>query len=200
MVRVKTPPQRSAPGRVRIIGGALRGSVLAVPDRPGLRPTPVRLRETLFNWLQPTLAGARCLDLFAGSGALGIEALSRGAACVCLVERDAALAAAIEANLERLRQGARTTVRAAEALALLAQAPPQAFDVAFLDPPFADDLWLVTVQRLEASGWLTPHALIYAEMPVGKPFPAPPTWIEQRAARAGEVRGVLYRRRGDPLS
>lgn len=188
------------PGRVRIIGGDLRGSVLSVPDRPGLRPTPGRLRETLFNWLQPHLAGAHCLDLFAGSGALGIEALSRGAGGVCLVERDAGLAAALRGNLQRLRQGEKSSVREADASSLLTAAALQSFDIVFVDPPFADDLWEQTASRLEQGDWLMPQAWIYMEMPVGAHPSVPPTWVLQREAKAGDVRSVLYRRCPDPLS
>src|SRR4051794_41546295 len=111
------PRANAAPGRVRIIGGSLRGSKLEVPHVPGLRPTPDRVRETLFNWLMPIIDGARCLDLFAGTGALGIEALSRGAAAVDFVETDAKLAQALRANLSRLKQEA--SVARADAAAFL---------------------------------------------------------------------------------
>src|SRR6478736_1604905 len=100
---------RPAFGSVRIIGGSLRRSRLEVPDAPGLRPTPDRVRETLFNWLMPVIEGARCLDLFAGTGALGIEALSRGAASVDFVESDPRLADLLRANLARLKQNARVS-------------------------------------------------------------------------------------------
>src|SRR5690606_15336453 len=129
--------RRAAPGRIRIIGGTLRGSRLDVPDRPGLRPTADRVRETLFNWLQPVLPGARCLDAFAGTGALGLEAASRGAASVLALERDPALATALRAAVQRL--GATTVeVHAADALAWLARPPDRRFDIVFLDPPFAE--------------------------------------------------------------
>src|SRR5574338_1690283 len=105
-VRMVTPRPHSAPGKLRIVGGTLRGSRIAVPDAPGLRPTPDRVRETLFNWLAPVIADAHCLDLFAGTGALGIEALSRGAAPVDFVEADARLADLLRANLVRLKQDA----------------------------------------------------------------------------------------------
>lgn len=201
MARVKKRrAQTGAAGRVRIIGGDLRGSVLAVPPCDGLRPTPNRVRETLFNWLQPRLAGARCLDLFAGSGALGIEALSRGAGHVCLVERDAGLAQALRANLERLRQGERARVHAGDALDLLAQAPPQAFDIVFIDPPFAQDLWPRVIERLHAGNWLTAQAWIYLEMPVDTRLETPPDWALHRETEAGEVRAQLYRRHSHPLS
>ncbi|HET7359537.1 MAG TPA: 16S rRNA (guanine(966)-N(2))-methyltransferase RsmD [Rhodanobacteraceae bacterium] len=189
------------PGQVRIIGGRLRGSKLAVPDRDGLRPTPGRVRETLFNWLQPVVAGAHCLDLFAGSGALGIEALSRGAAAVAFVERDPALAAALRANLARLRQGEAGSVRCADAMALLEESPPQPCDLVFLDPPFAADLWAAVAARLEQSAWLAAAAWIYVESPSAAVFQLPASWHLHRESRAGQVRHALYRRHaGDPLS
>jgi len=174
---------------MRIIAGSLRGSRLAVPDVPGLRPTPDRVRETLFNWLQPLLPGARCLDLYAGSGALGIEALSRGARSVCMVEREPALVAALRANLERLRQQAGTVVQAA-ALDYLARAP-QPFDVVFLDPPYAADAWSDTASALRS--WLAPQARIYVEYPADAPAPRLPAhWQALRSAHAGAVGYALY--------
>src|SRR4051812_44870457 len=121
----------NSPGKVRIIGGRLRGSRLDVVDAPGLRPPPDRARETLFNWLMPIIDGAQCLDLFAGTGALGIEALSRGAAAVDFVETDAKLVQALRANLSRLKQDA--TVARADAAAFLAGAQAR-YDIVFLDP------------------------------------------------------------------
>lgn len=182
------------PGRVRIGAGTLRGSVLAVPERPGLRPTPARIRETLFNWLQAWVPGSRCLDAFAGSGALGIEALSRGAAAACFVERDAGLAAALRANLARL--GAAGEVVHADALQWLRGTAPAAFDVVFLDPPFDADDWQEAMQRLEQGGWLAPQAFIHVEMPAARTLSAPPAWQVHRQGRAGDVAHVLYRRSG----
>ncbi len=183
---------RGMPGRVRIVAGMLRGSVLAVPEVPGLRPTPARVRETLFNWLRAIVPGASCLDMFAGSGALGIEALSRGAARVCFIERDRHLAAALRANLERLGQP--VDVHCGDALALLEHAPPAAMDVVFVDPPFARELWDAAAARLESRGWLAPRAWIYVEMPVGMAFAPPPTWELYRGTRAGNVACAVYRR------
>jgi 16S rRNA (guanine966-N2)-methyltransferase len=175
---------------VRIIAGSLRGSRLAVPDLPGLRPTPDRVRETLFNWLQPLLPGARCLDLYAGSGALGIEALSRGAQSVCMVEREPVLAAALRANLDRFKQPAGTVVQAA-ALDYLARAP-QPFDVVFLDPPYAADAWSAAARALQP--WLAPQARVYVEHPADLPVPRLPAhWQALRGARAGAVNYALYR-------
>ena len=133
---------------MRIVGGSLRGSRLEVPDLPGLRPTPDRVRETLFNWLAPVIDGARCLDLCAGTGALGIEALSRGAASVQFVERDRALAQALRDNLARLKvdggAGGRRSMRG-----LFCAARRRRYDLVFLDPPFALDLWSALARQLE---------------------------------------------------
>jgi 16S rRNA (guanine966-N2)-methyltransferase len=187
------------PGRIRIIGGALRNSRLEVPDLPGLRPTPERVRETLFNWLAPTIGGVRALDLCAGTGALGVEALSRGAAAVQFVERDARAARALRDNLVRLkaRGGA---VATADALAWLG-GEPRPFGLAFLDPPFALDLWTPLARRLEQGGWLADAALVYVESPRDTVPALPPNWQAQREGAAGEVRFALYRRAGGlPLS
>ncbi len=126
---------RPLPGQVRVIAGTLRGSKLPVADLPGLRPTGERARETLFNWLQGEVAGKRALDLFAGSGALGFEAASRGAASVVLVERDARQAASLRDSATRLHAEA-VVVECADALAWLARTPEPRFELAFLDPPF----------------------------------------------------------------
>lgn len=183
---------RAASGRVRIIGGHLRNSRLDVPDLPGLRPTPERVRETLFNWLAPVIAGANCLDLCAGTGALGIEALSRGAAGVQFVERDARVAQALRANLLRLKvEGGQ--VAAADAQAYL-QGPSQPFGLVFLDPPFALDLWTLLARRLEEGGWLTPSAWIYVESPRQADLSLPAPWVPHREGTAGDVRYALYRR------
>ena len=182
-----------APGKLRIIGGSLRNSRLAVPDVAGLRPTSDRVRETLFNWLMPVIDGARCLDLFAGTGALGVEALSRGAAWVDFVEHDRDLSRALEQNLLRLKQD-RAAVRAGDALQLLRREPARHYDVVFLDPPFAADLWNPAAQALEAHGWLKPHAWIYVEAPATAALALPPSWQLHRESAAGAVRFALYRR------
>lgn len=190
--RAPKPAAAAAPGKIRIIGGHLRNSRLNVPALPGLRPTPERVRETLFNWLAPWVEGARCLDLFAGTGALGLEALSRGAGEVVFVERDPDLATALRANLERLRQ-VHGQVLNLDGLAALARLTP-AFDLVFLDPPFDADLWSAAAQRLESGGLLKPHALIHVEAPAAAAPALPPGWQLHREGRAGDVRHVLYRR------
>jgi len=179
-------------GKVRIIGGRWRGTKLAVPDIKGLRPTSDRVRETLFNWLMPMLPGARVLDLFAGSGALGLEALSRGAASAVLVERDPAQAAALRATAARLSGGEAATIAQTDAQAWLGSQPAAAFDLAFLDPPFAAGLWdavLPGVARLvKPDGWL------YVEAPLDADYAMPSQWRMHREGRTREVRYALYRR------
>ncbi|HET6631319.1 MAG TPA: 16S rRNA (guanine(966)-N(2))-methyltransferase RsmD [Rhodanobacteraceae bacterium] len=184
------------PGRIRIIGGRLRGSRLAVPESAGLRPTPDRVRETLFNWLREVIDGARCLDLFAGSGAVGIEALSRGAAAVQFVEREAPIAGILRANLERLKvEGG--SVACADALDYL-RSPPQPFDLVFLDPPFALDLAPPCAEALERGGWLAPRAMIYVEQPAQRLPRLPPNWRPMRQGVAGALSYTLLQREAAP--
>lgn len=184
---------------VRIVGGGLRGSKLAVADLDGLRPTGDRVRETLFNWLAPFIDGARCLDLFAGTGALGIEAISRGAAHCTFVERDRVLAQALRGNLERLRIE-NGEVAEADALDWLARRS-DAFDIAFIDPPFARDLWKPATVALEQGGALRDGAFVYVESPLEASVATPANWSLHREGRAGAVRFALYRRTAaDPLS
>ena len=195
------PPahRNSAPGTVRIVAGSLRGSRLAVPAAAGLRPTPDRVRETLFNWLAPTIAGARCLDLYAGTGALGIEALSRGAAGCTFVERDRTLVRLLRENLARLHvEGA--GVIEEDAFDFL-DGTPTAVDLVFLDPPFAAAVWSEAAARLERGGWLQGDAFVYVEAAPEAAFAAPRNWALHREGRAGAVRYALYRRcASDPLS
>lgn len=180
-------------GQLRVIGGQWRGRRLSFPAWPGLRPTPDRVRETLFNWLAPVLPGARCLDLFAGSGALGIEALSRGAAEVQFVERQPPVARALRANLELLNaDGARLAV--ADALQWLRQ-PGAPFEIVWLDPPFAEGLLAPACAALEEGGWLSATAWIYLEMAVEEDSWAwPAAWRVWRDKTAGAVRYRLARR------
>ena len=151
---------RVATHAIRIIAGRWRGTRIAVAARAELRPTADRVRETLFNWLAPELAGARCLDLFAGTGALGFEALSRGAASCCLVERDALLIESMQGLKARL--GAhQADLQQADVLSWLRHAATP-YDIVFLDPPFHADLVPAVLSRL-ALGWLAPRALLYVE-------------------------------------
>ncbi|MDI9240694.1 16S rRNA (guanine(966)-N(2))-methyltransferase RsmD [Lysobacter sp. LF1] len=186
------PGASNVEGKVRLIGGRWRGTRLSVPDAPGLRPTSDRVRETLFNWLMPMLPGARVLDLFAGSGALGLEALSRGAASAVLVERDATLAAALRAVAARLPGGEAASVVQGDALSWLATQPEGAYDLAFVDPPFAAGMWEAVLPqvttRLRPDGWL------YVEAPHEAAFALPADWRLHREGRTREVRYALYRR------
>ena len=181
---------------LRIIGGEWRGRRIRFPAEGGIRPTPDRVRETLFNWLMAKVAGSRCLDLFAGSGALGLEALSRGAAHATFVERDRRNVAGLREITARLAPG-RSTVIEADALAWLA-GPGQAFDIVFLDPPFADGQLADAMRLLEARGWLGADAFIYLEMPAKAAAPALPAgWTMHRTGRAGAVGYHLARRQGE---
>jgi 16S rRNA (guanine966-N2)-methyltransferase len=184
---------RSVSHRVRIIGGLHRGRKLSFPDLPGLRPTGDRIRETLFNWLQPYIEGTRCLDLFAGSGALGLEAASRGAGEVVMLDR----APQVVRQLERHRQTlGLEQVRVLQADALIwldGDASP--FDLVFLDPPFADERLRAVCSKLELNGWLTSGARIYLEDDAGRAFDAlPEEWELVKEKRAGQVRyGLAFR-------
>jgi len=181
------------PHEVRVIGGVWKRSKLPVADRSGLRPTPDRVRVTLFNWLGQTLTGWRCLDAFAGSGALGFEAASRGAAEVVLLERDPVLVASLTATRQRLGAEA-VRIERADALHWLARAPAGSFDLVFLDPPFDSPLLapaLAAAARVAVVG-----GFVYAEGPA----PVDPLAIEQaalepwRAGRAGAVHFALLRK------
>ncbi len=181
-------------GEVRLIGGAYRGRKLPVADRPGLRPTPDRVRETLFNWLGQDLEGWRVLDAFAGSGALGFEAASRGAAEVLLLELDVALIASLRASRERL--GATTlTVERAEALRWMAGCAPQRFEAVLLDPPF--DAELGAVAAAAAARIVVPGGFVYLEGPAPL-AEAPAGLVLHRSLRAGAVHAQLFLA-ADPL-
>lgn len=177
------------PGSVRIIAGHLRGSKLPVPDRPGLRPTSDRVRETVFNWLQAKVPGASVLDLFAGTGALGLEAASRGAGSLVMVERDPGLAEALRGHVARFKLGAAQVVQA-DALAWLAGPPSARFDLVFMDPPFDGTLWEPAAQRLVP--WLAPGAWIYVETPARMQASWPAGWRLHREGQTREVRFTLF--------
>ncbi len=194
-----TPRRDAAPGHVRIIGGRWRGTRLPVADVDGLRPSSDRVRETLFNWLQPKLSGARVLDLFAGSGALGLEAMSRGAAEALLVERDPSLAENLRAIVTRLQADTQAHVLRADALTLLRTPLQGRFDVVFVDPPFDSDLAGPTLALLPP--WLAHDAWLYLERPLADGGIAVANlsaagWQPYREDQTREVRYALYRRSG----
>ncbi|HHJ16578.1 MAG TPA: 16S rRNA (guanine(966)-N(2))-methyltransferase RsmD [Gammaproteobacteria bacterium] len=179
--------------QVRIIAGQWRGRKLPFPDAQGLRPTADRIRETLFNWLTPVLHGAHCLDLFAGSGALGFEAASRGAAQVVMVDSARDVTAALQENAKRL-SASTLQIRQQEAAAYLATGPGP-FDVVFLDPPFnSPELLLQSIDGLSAPGRLAAGASIYIETPAASGEPVvPANWILEKQKKAGQVAYRLYR-------
>jgi len=195
----KKPREPATRGRneVRIVGGRWRGRRIRFPADASVRPSPDRVRETLFNWLAPAIRGARCLDLFAGSGVLGFEALSRGAAHAVLVDRDRAV-------VRHLRETARTLgaegaeVVAADAMDWLHRGRGP-FDVVFLDPPFDSGLLPSLLARLDQPGCLAPGAFVYVERPAREGPPALPAgWELHRSGKAGEVGYYLAVRRGPP--
>ncbi|MCP5230855.1 MAG: 16S rRNA (guanine(966)-N(2))-methyltransferase RsmD [Zoogloeaceae bacterium] len=175
------------PGSLRIIAGEWRGRRLPIPDRPGLRPTTDRVRETLFNWLQPILPGARCLDLFAGAGGLGFEAASRGAAEVILIEQDRAVAAHLRELAGTLRADG-VHIVASDALAWLRDTPPSAFDIVFVDPPFANPLAMPALDLLVERGWLHAAARVYLEQDASNDFVPGVAWTTLREQTAGQAR------------
>ncbi len=179
------------PGRLRIVAGNWRSRLLDIADVPGLRPTSERIRETLFNWLAPHIHGARCLDLFAGTGALGLEALSRGAAEVVFVETSKRALATLRHNVEILdARGA--TVVPASAFDFLERADAGDFDIVFLDPPFADRLLADACQQLQESGALAIGGLVYLEEQKARGMPELPAgWAVVKERTAGNVRYAL---------
>jgi len=174
-------------GEIRIIGGSCRGRRLQVPELPGLRPTPDRVRETLFNWLQGRVAGTRVLDLCAGSGALGLEALSRGAAWADLVEAAPQAAAALREATSRLNLATHAAVQPCTAEAFLCQHPPAPYDLVFVDPPYATRLLPTLLAALVRPGWLAAEAMVYFEHPAGEEVTLPAGLSRHRSARAGQV-------------
>jgi 16S rRNA (guanine966-N2)-methyltransferase len=171
---------------LRIIGGKWRGRKLRFPASAPIRPTPDRVRETLFNWLAAHVPGARCLDLFAGSGALGLEALSRGAAHVTFIERDPAAAQELRTRLTDW-DAPSALVKQMDALDFLKQ-KSEAFDIAFLDPPFDSDLLASAARLLNAGQSLAPGAFVYIEHPSREgTIPLPANWTRARTKQAGEV-------------
>ncbi len=183
-------PRTGPPHEVRLIGGQWKRSKLPVADKPGLRPTPDRVRETLFNWLGQDLTGWRCLDAFAGSGALGFEAGSRGAAEVVMVERDGDLVRSLRASQARLKASA-LRIEPADALAWMGRCAPNRFELVLLDPPF--DAGLGPRALAAAAPLVVPGGYLYVE--AGEPLAEVPLGFELwRSGRAGQVAFHLLRR------
>ncbi len=182
---------KSQAGRLRIVAGNWRSRLLDIADVDGLRPTGERIRETLFNWLAPTIGGARCLDLFAGTGALGLEALSRGASDVVFVEQSAIAARQLRTNIDLL-DASGANVLQQDAMGFLKSRPGQRFDVVFVDPPFALDAIEETCRLLAATGHLSDDALVYLEDDRSRDEPdLPEGWQVLKNKTTGNVRYML---------
>ncbi len=192
---VKTPAKvHGGQGSLRIIGGEWRSRRFAFPNGPGLRPTPDRVRETLFNWLAPHIEAARVLDAFAGSGALFLEALSRGAGQALALDTNGEALAALRKHLDTL-DCPRGQVVQGDALRYLDNQPPQPFDLVFLDPPFHQNLLQATCEALERRGWLAERAWIYTESESApSTLGLPGAWRLHREKHAGQVHYALWAR------
>ena len=190
-------PAPTGRNSVRIIAGAWRGRRIHFPDMPALRPTPDRVRETLFNWLQHSIAGTRCLDLFAGSGALGLEALSRGAREVVFVEQFPAAARALQEQLIRFGGAAKGRILQMGAARFLRTPGAPPFDVAFLDPPFGTNALAEYIPLLDTGDWLSAGGLVYLENERAAGVPVlPDHWELLKSKSAGEVGYHLVRVNG----
>ena len=188
---------KSKGGRLRIVAGIWRSRLLDVVDVEGLRPTSERIRETVFNWLAPGIHGARCLDLFAGTGALGLEALSRGAGTTVFVERSPVAARQLQSNVDVLGANGATVLQL-DALDYLRGAAGPTFDIAFLDPPFGADLLEETCRLLAERRLLADGAYVYLEQDRSNPDPElPEGWAVKKNKTAGMVRYMLMQVGGD---
>ncbi|MGL5291448.1 MAG: 16S rRNA (guanine(966)-N(2))-methyltransferase RsmD [Vibrionaceae bacterium] len=194
--RKAATPVHLGPGFIRIIAGQWRGRKLPVQNVAGLRPTTDRIKETVFNWLQADIYGARCLDLFAGSGSLGFEALSRQAAQVTFLEKDAKAHAQLAININALKTQ-QAALHLTDSLHFLAkknttQAP---FDLIFIDPPFHLDLIKQVIEKIEENGWLAPDGLIYIESELSLcDLNIPDDWRLLKQKQAGQVLFRLYQK------
>jgi len=189
--RTAKADKKSQPGRLRIVAGNWRSRLLQIADVPGLRPTSERIRETLFNWLAPRIAGARCLDLFAGTGALGLEALSRGAVETVFVEKSATAAAALRASVAAL-DASGADVRQMDAFDYLGSGSNGVFDIVFLDPPFAADNLDELCRLIANSDLLAATTWIYVEQDRNGPeLSLPGDWQVLKTGNAGNVRYSL---------
>ncbi|MDD2048008.1 16S rRNA (guanine(966)-N(2))-methyltransferase RsmD [Pseudomonas putida] len=190
----KSAKPHNGQGQLRIIAGEWRSRRLSFPDAPGLRPTPDRVRETLFNWLAPHIEGAKVLDAFAGSGALYLEALSRGAGEAVALDSNPAAIASLRHNLETLRCP-RGQVIQSDAQRYLQGEPKLAFDLVFLDPPFHQNLLATTCALLEERQWLSENAWIYTESETPpSTLQLPGNWRLHREKKAGQVYYALWQR------
>ena len=183
--------KQQATGRLRIVAGIWRSRGLEIADVPGLRPSAERIRETLFNWIAPRIDGARCLDLFAGTGALGLEALSRGAATAVFVEKSPKALEVLRRNIDSLA-AAGASIQATDAVSYLQAAEPGKFDFVFLDPPFADDSLAELCRLIDERELLANAANVYLEQDRARAEPElPDGWSILKNNTAGNVRYML---------
>ena len=180
--------------QLRIIGGEWRGRKLRFPDAPNLRPTPDRVRETIFNWLAPMIHGARCLDLFAGSGSLGLEALSRGATFTTFVDSHKKVIQALKSHLDLLAANDKAEILSMDGVKFL-NGEAQKYDLVFLDPPYHLDFMQKVVPLLEENSWLADNAMLYLEIEKRQSLPElPKNWKQLNEKTAGEVNYFLFQR------
>jgi 16S rRNA (guanine966-N2)-methyltransferase len=189
-----SPPATTQKHQLRIIGGQWRGRKLVIADVPGLRPTGDRIRETLFNWLMHDIAGSRCLDVFAGSGALGLECLSRGAAEITMLEKHSLAARQLRAHCELLQTTSAQVIQQDALLWLEQSENTKKFDLVFIDPPFAAKLWQATIDTLTNQQLLADNALVYIETPTNTAFLTPPDWQLHREKKSGNSHYRLFRK------
>ena len=190
----KKPTQSARASSIRIIGGEWRSRKLTVPDAQGLRPTPDRVRETLFNWLAPTIQGARVLDAFTGSGALFLEALSRGASTGVAIDANTNAVNNLRRNLAVLQCDDAEVLRV-DSLQYLSNKAEQGFDIVLLDPPFHQDLLLSACQLLEDNNWLNKDAWIYTESEQApSSLGVPSSWRLHREKHTGQVHYALWQK------
>ena len=198
-MRTRTPSHKAVPahsgqGQLRIIGGQWRSRQFDFPMAHGLRPTPNRVRETLFNWLAPYVEGAKVLDVFAGSGALFLEALSRGAGSALALDLNSAAINSLRGHLLTLRCDNGQLLQT-DALRHLEQQPATPFDLVFLDPPFSQGLLLPACTLLEEKGWLASEAWVYTESEnPPSSLGLPGNWRLHREQKAGQVYYALWER------
>ena len=192
MAKRKGPANRgSRPGRLRIVAGKWRSRLLPITDVEGLRPTPERIRETLFNWLAGEIEGSHCLDPFAGTGALAFEALSRGAASATLIDKSARVVETLNSSAALLESDD-IQILCADALSFMRQKASRRYDIVFLDPPFAEDIVEECCRLLQSNGWLTDGAVVYIEQQKSRPLPELPRgWTINKDNKAGNVRYML---------
>ena len=178
-------------GQLRIVAGKWRSRLLQVANAPGLKPTAIRIRETLFNWLSPRIEGACCLDLCAGTGALGLEALSRGASRVVFVECSDIAFENLKSNINSLKASG-AELRKTDAISFLNNSVIEKFDIIFIDPPFADGLYDDLFELIAVKGWLSKNARIYIEMSANKKeLDLPKNWHILKRKRTGNVYYLL---------